>query len=143
MRSLLGAETNFQYCLAERCISSQIHDTGVEGPIFRCAACGCRMCTAHDPVIPFHEDEACSQYTERMDRERAEREAREQEARVRRQQEEASVAEVGRSSMECPGCGVNIHKTAGCDHMTCKIPSFSTLNSSTNSYSHASKVSER
>jgi hypothetical protein len=121
MRSLLSGEANFVYCQVEGCISGQIHDTGVEGPIFRCAACSFRMCTAHDPVIPFHEDEACSQYTERMDRERAEREAQEQNEKRRREQEEASVAEVGRSSMECPGCRVHIQKTSGCDHMTCKF----------------------
>jgi E3 ubiquitin-protein ligase RNF14 len=117
MRSFLSADANFLYCLAEGCPSGQIHDTGAEGPIFRCAACGYRMCTAHDPVIPFHENEVCTQYNERTEREKAEAEEAD---RVRFQQEEASAAEVGRSSVECPGCGVQIQKTTGCDHMTCK-----------------------
>jgi hypothetical protein len=53
---------------------------------------------------------------------RYERAAREEES-TKREAEEASIAEVGRSSVECPGCGANIHKTAGCDHMTCKFVS--------------------
>ena len=121
MRTFLNAETNFVYCLTEGCQSGQIHDTGVEGPIFRCAACGYRMCTAHDPVIPFHENEACTQYNERVELERVEREARDERVRVRREQDEASAAEAGRSSVECPGCGVQIQKIDGCDHMTCKL----------------------
>ncbi|CAG5166511.1 uncharacterized protein ALTATR162_LOCUS6935 [Alternaria atra] len=120
MRTFLNAETNFVYCLTEGCQSGQIHDTGVEGPIFRCAACGYRMCTAHDPVIPFHENEACTQYNERVELERVEREARDERVRVRREQDEASAAEAGRSSVECPGCGVQIQKIDGCDHMTCR-----------------------
>jgi E3 ubiquitin-protein ligase RNF14 len=78
------------------------------------------MCTAHTPIVAFHENETCVQYTERIERERVEREAREKEERIKREQEEASAAEVGRSSVECPGCGANISKTAGCDHMTCR-----------------------
>jgi hypothetical protein len=131
MRSLLSADKTFLYCHAEGCSSGQIHDTGVEGPIFRCAACGYRMRTAHDPIIPFHENEVCTQYNDRMKREEAEIKAREKEdervrtrqeedMRVRRRQEEASAAEVAKSSVECPGCGVQIQKTKGCDHMTCK-----------------------
>ncbi|KAF1835131.1 hypothetical protein BDW02DRAFT_496646, partial [Decorospora gaudefroyi] len=121
IRSYLSADTNFLYCLAAGCTSGQIHDTGVEGPIFRCVACGFRMCTAHEPVVAFHEGEACTQYTERVERERVERlTAKEEEARKRRQDDEASVAEVGRSSVECPGCGAFIQKTTGCDHMTCR-----------------------
>jgi hypothetical protein len=128
MRSLLSADKNFLYCHAEGCSSGQIHDTGVEGPIFRCAACGYRMCTAHDPIVPFHENEACTQYNERIAQEIAqaeedeerERNQQEEEARIRRQHEAASAAEVAKSSVECPGCGVQIQKTKGCDHMTCK-----------------------
>ncbi|CAN9302397.1 unnamed protein product [Alternaria alternata] len=88
------------------------------------------MCTAHDPVIPFHENEVCTQYNERMKREEAEMKAREKEEervrtqqeedmRVRRRQEEASAAKVAKSSVKCPGCGLQIQKISGCDHMTC------------------------
>lgn len=120
MRTLLSADENFLYCLAEGCSSGQVHDTGVEGPIFRCAACGSRMCTAHTPVIPFHENESCVVYTQRL--ERQEREANETpEAQCTRLQEEASRAEVEKTAVECPGCEVPIHKISGCDHMTCKF----------------------
>jgi hypothetical protein len=86
------------------------------------------MCTAHDPIVPFHENEACTQYNERIAQEIAqaeedeerERNQQEEEARIRRQHEAASAAEVAKSSVECPGCGVQIQKTKGCDHMTCK-----------------------
>ena len=122
VRSLLSADEKFLYCLAEGCPSGQVHDTGIEGPIFRCAGCGFRMCTAHIPIIPFHENETCNTYTERMERERQEREARQEEdTRRKREDEEASAAEVKKNAVECPGCGVQIHKMAGCDHMTCKL----------------------
>ncbi|KAI8943264.1 hypothetical protein NX059_001284 [Plenodomus lindquistii] len=120
MRSYLSSEPNFTYCLAPTCTSGQIHDTGTAGPIFRCAACKFRMCTAHTPPVPFHEDESCTQYTERVERKRIATEAREAALRVRREQEQASAAEVTKTSVECPGCGIMISKTVGCDHMTCR-----------------------
>ena len=120
MQRFLSADKDFLYCLTEGCSSGQIHDNGVEGPIFRCAACGHRMCTAHNPVVPFHENETCTQYNERIKHGTAEREAQEKESRLRGEQEEASAAEVSKSSVECPGCGVHIQKLSGCDHMTCK-----------------------
>ncbi|KAH6882466.1 hypothetical protein BKA58DRAFT_373374 [Alternaria rosae] len=122
MQSYLSTNKSFLCCLAEGCPSGQIHDTGVAGPIFRCAACGHRMCTAHNPIIPFHEDEVCTQYNERIERERLVREAQNEEVRLRREQEEASIAEVGKSSVECPGYGAQIQKTSGYDHMTCRWP---------------------
>lgn len=116
VRSLLSADEKFLYCLAKGCPSGQIHDTGPEGPIFRCVNCGFRMCTAHTPVIPFHENETCKTYTERIAMETQER-----DARRKRKEEEASAAEVEKNAVECPGCGVRIQKMEGCDHMTCKF----------------------
>ncbi|KAA8621650.1 IBR multi-domain protein [Pyrenophora tritici-repentis] len=60
MRSLLSSDPSFLYCLNPSCTSGQIHDSGTAGPIFRCAECGFKMCTAHEPVVPFHEDETCA-----------------------------------------------------------------------------------
>ena len=37
----------------------------------------------------------------------------------RAREEEASLREVDRSSQPCPGCGMAIQKTVGCDHMRC------------------------
>ncbi|KAF2126738.1 hypothetical protein P153DRAFT_406986 [Dothidotthia symphoricarpi CBS 119687] len=122
MRSVLSNDPNFRYCIAEGCTSGQIHDTGAEGYIFRCGACGFRICTVHD--MPFHSDETCTQYDARMAKEEEERRAKQQqlekEEEARRLQEEASVAEVGRCAVVCPGCKAPIQKTAGCDHMTCR-----------------------
>jgi hypothetical protein len=109
-------DPDFRSCYAENCNSGQIHDTGVEGNIFRCNACGFRVCTVHN--VAFHTDETCDQYDERIAREERERQ---EETRIKQEQEEASLAEVSRSSVECPGCGANIQKTEGCDHMTCKF----------------------
>ncbi|KAI1671585.1 IBR domain containing protein [Pyrenophora tritici-repentis] len=121
MRSLLSSDPSFLYCLNPSCTSGQIHDSGTAGPIFRCAECGFKMCTAHEPVVPFHEDETCAVYVERVERERQEREARQEEdEKRRREEEEASREAVKRDAVECPGCGVMIHKMAGCDHMTCR-----------------------
>jgi hypothetical protein len=40
-----------------------------------------------------------------------------------KEQIEASLVEVKKSSVKCPGekCGYRIQKTSGCDHMTCKF----------------------
>jgi predicted RNA-binding Zn-ribbon protein involved in translation (DUF1610 family) len=118
MRSFLSNDPSFFYCPAQGCSSGQIHDTTFEGNIFRCNACGFRVCTHHTPHVPFHENETCVQFDKRIARERAERE---EEERKRREEEAASLAEVENSSVECPGCGAHITKTAGCDHMTCKF----------------------
>lgn len=112
MRRLLGEEPGFMYCLAKGCTSGQIHDTGVEGPIFRCAACDFRMCTAHPTPVPFHEHESCAQYIKRIEDEAS-------NTRKKRE-DDASAAEVKRACIQCPKCGVNIQKNNGCDHMTCK-----------------------
>lgn len=109
LRSFLSTQEDFIYCITPGCSSGQIHDTatlGERGPIFRCVGCGYRMCTAHTPVIPFHENETCAEYDKRTEAEQA--------------QEEASVALLKEKAQKCPGCGSQIEKTTGCDHMTCK-----------------------
>lgn len=117
MRSFLSNDPSFFYCPAEACTSGQIHDTSSAGNIFRCNACGFRVCTHHTPHVPWHDNETCTQFDDRVARERA---AKAEEERIKREAEEASIAEVGRSAVQCPGCGANIQKTTGCDHMTCK-----------------------
>ncbi|KAH7555580.1 hypothetical protein BM1_07203 [Bipolaris maydis] len=96
-------------CLDE-CRKLHIHDTstlGEQGPIFRCVGCGYRMCTAHTPIVPFHENETCAEYDKRIETEKEEEEA-------------ASVALLKEKAQKCPGCGSQIEKTTGCDRMTCK-----------------------
>jgi hypothetical protein len=117
-RSLLSADKDFLYCLAAGCTSGQIHFDRTQSPIFRCAACGYRMCTAHVPLVAFHEGETCKEFERRLE---AEKNAQEEQARKRREQEEASVQAVKQRARECPGCGAQIEKVSGCDHMTCKF----------------------
>ena len=91
-----------------------MHDASTEGYIFRCTGCGYRHCTSCK--VAFHTDETCAQYQERIAKER------EEELRIQKEQEEASLAEVTKVSVACPGCGANIQKSHGCYHMTCERP---------------------
>lgn len=45
---------------------------------------------------------------------------KEEEERRRAEEEEVSNEVVGKTAVNCPGCGAMIEKTSGCDHMTCK-----------------------
>lgn len=123
MRAFLSKDASFRYCLAKGCSSGQVHDSGAEGQIFRCGACGFRVCTVHD--MAFHDGETCAAYDERLvreEKERVEREVQEDQSRKERVEQEAkSLAEVQKAVM-CPNqkCKVPIHKLSGCDHMTCK-----------------------
>ncbi|KAF2636008.1 hypothetical protein P280DRAFT_510790, partial [Massarina eburnea CBS 473.64] len=114
IRNILSNDASFRYCIADGCTFGQIHDSDNDGNIFRCGACGFRACVTHD--VPFHTDETCRQYDERMQREESERT---EEIGLRREQEAASLEVVGKTAVQCPGCGMNIQKTGGCDHMTC------------------------
>jgi hypothetical protein len=53
-------------------------------------------------------------------------------AEKRRVEEAASIAVIEKITKKCPGkpgqpCGWNIEKVAGCDHMTCMLPSNSSI----------------
>ncbi|KAJ8107199.1 hypothetical protein OPT61_g9031 [Boeremia exigua] len=114
MRAFLSADPNFRYCLAEGCNSGQIHDAEAENNIFRCNACGFRVCTVHD--VPFHTGKTCAQYDERQRKKQEKKRKRDQE---RAEQDEMSVVEIKASTVKCPGCEVPIHKYEACDHITC------------------------
>ena len=111
-RNLLSADSEFLYCQSPGCSSGQMHDASTEGYIFRCTECGYGHCTSCK--VAFHTDETCTRYQERISKER------EEELRIQKKQEEASLAEVTKVSVACPGCGANIQKSHGCDHMTCE-----------------------
>ena len=117
MRSFLSNDPDFQYCLAQGCSSGHIHDTSTEGYIFRCTSCGFRMCVSCK--VPFHTDKTCAQY-QAWRREEEERKRRDDQKRE--EQDQASKAEIERSTTKCPGCKAPIHKYVACDHITCKLP---------------------
>jgi hypothetical protein len=129
IRNFLSVHLDFRYCMAEGCPSGQIHDDGVEANIFRCVACGFRVCTVHD--VPFHENMTCADYETRIRREEKTKRKEAKKRRMRRRQEAASLAEVRRSAALCPGCQVPIQKNSGCDHMTCKSPLSATVHENT------------
>lgn len=113
-RDALSGDPNFRWCRAPGCQSGQVHESGHEGNIFRCAECGFRVCVIHDNT--WHEGETCQEYDYRVSG------AKEREEQRRKEQEEASLKAINKISKKCPGagCGWNIQKHNGCDHMTCR-----------------------
>ena len=111
VQAALENVSDYFSCHAENCDYGHIHDDEDNtNNIWRCRnpACSARICTIHK--IPFHTDETCEQYDQRI------------KAEVRVQEEEAaSRRTVADMSKACPNpdCGYSIHKYAGCDHITC------------------------
>jgi hypothetical protein len=60
MRAALGKDPRFRWCRAPNCNSGQIHLNGEDGNIFRCVACGHRVCVIHNDT--FHEGETCQEF---------------------------------------------------------------------------------
>jgi hypothetical protein len=67
--------------------------------------CKARYCL--DCEVPFHERQTCDEY--------------QADAKRRNEDEQKSLATVKQLSRPCPGpgCGINIDKYTGCDHVTC------------------------
>ena len=59
-----------------------------------------------------HDNETCEEYLDRLESAK--------QKRKRDKEDKASAKEVKRIAKECPGCGAQIQKTSGCDHMTCE-----------------------
>ncbi|KAF2692067.1 hypothetical protein K458DRAFT_286283 [Lentithecium fluviatile CBS 122367] len=110
VRAALGDDPNFRWCRAQGCNSGQVHLSGEDSNIFRCVACGHRVCVIHNDT--FHEGETCQEFDYRTSG---------QKERDQRKQEEASERAIGKLTKKCPGkgCSFNIQKNGGCDHMTC------------------------
>jgi E3 ubiquitin-protein ligase RNF14 len=91
----------------------QIHEGGHDNNIFTCATCQFRVCIIHD--TEWHEGETCEEYDLRTS------------PTQQNLQEKNSLEEVARISKKCPGdgCGCNIEKNCGCDHMTCEYRAYS------------------
>jgi E3 ubiquitin-protein ligase RNF14 len=104
----LSSLDSFRWCLQRGCKSGQIHETGTDGPIFCCHACGFKICVIHD--IKWHEGETCKEYDYRTN------------LKLKRKEESASAQTISRTTKQCPqsSCKAPIEKNDGCDHMTCK-----------------------
>jgi len=111
-REALNDDPNFRWCRRAGCRSGQIHENGINGNIFRCIACGFKVCVVHEDI--WHEGETCKEYDYRMSGKKA---------GDQKMQEKASVRVISQLTKKCPGkggrCGWNIEKKGGCDHMTC------------------------
>ncbi|KAF1958793.1 hypothetical protein CC80DRAFT_394505, partial [Byssothecium circinans] len=103
MREALGNIPDFVWCTAPGCTSGQIHSDGNEGNIFRCVACGYRLCLIHK--VKWHEGETCDEYTYRTSR----RKQRDELAR----QNKASEAAIEKIAKKCPECTSPIEKDGG------------------------------
>jgi hypothetical protein len=90
MRATLGNDPNFRWCRAPGCASGQVHLNGEDGNIFRCVACGHRVCVVHNDT--FHEGETCQEFDYRTSG---------RKERDQRRQEEASEQAVRKSSKVC------------------------------------------
>lgn len=107
-RSCRESDEEFRACPNADCDWGCLMSTKADGNIFRCQMCKyryCSMCGA-----PMHEDMTCEDYQAKLRREREE---------AIRQEEEASRAEVSKTTKQCPKCKSAIWKSGGCAHMTC------------------------
>ncbi|OCL05005.1 hypothetical protein AOQ84DRAFT_299751, partial [Glonium stellatum] len=105
-RAALSTISEFRWCISPNgCTSGQIHESGPEGPIFRCMSCGFKSCTVHERA--WHEGETCEEYDYRTD------------PKKKKAEDEASAKLVHKIAKNCPGCEWRIEKISGCDHMTC------------------------
>ncbi|KAF1972361.1 hypothetical protein BU23DRAFT_387472, partial [Bimuria novae-zelandiae CBS 107.79] len=106
--SVLARDPKFRWCLEPNCASGQIHEGGLEENIFTCIVCGFHVCVFHERK--WHEGETCDDFDRRVEQEEEQR-----------MQEAASAKVISMLTKTCPGegCGWNIEKNGGCDHMTC------------------------
>jgi hypothetical protein len=106
MKRALQSMEDYRECLSPICNGGQLHDGGEDYPIVTCHSCQATSCYTHQ--IPYHFDETCEQFDEKI-RESTERENLER-----------SIALVMQLCKTCPGCGFDIEKTTGCDHVSNK-----------------------
>jgi hypothetical protein len=103
LRAALRADPHYRDCRTQGCLGGHIQIPDEDGTLFICRLCKKSFCIKHNTD---HSGESCRAYERRTARKRAEDKASEDIIKV--------------SSTRCPMCKVPIHKTHGCDHMTCK-----------------------
>jgi hypothetical protein len=100
-RNAVGAMPGFRFCTRPSCESGQVH--AARCPKFTCHACGAKHCVNHG--IPWHKGETCDEYDVRN--------------RRRRKEEQKSAQAARGMSKPCPACKRDVHKSSGCNHITC------------------------
>ncbi|GAB5367593.1 hypothetical protein AAMO2058_001244100 [Amorphochlora amoebiformis] len=85
-----------------KCNKDQLGDP--ERPWMTCKSCGHEYCFEHADA--HSRLEACGAYEARMAKDKAYK---------------LSESLIRRTSKKCPGCGTNIEKLSGCNHMTCTV----------------------
>lgn len=123
-RGIADSTPGWRWCLAPRCNAGQVHQPSLHtklklagngkkhkrtratdnDTICTCTECGAKACVPCDR--PFHEDETCVQFQQRI--KKAEHD------------EIASLKTIAEECKKCPFCTRNIERRGGCDQMTCK-----------------------
>ncbi|KAI5857541.1 hypothetical protein BZA05DRAFT_383901 [Tricharina praecox] len=104
-RRFLQDNPDWLMCPNGWCGQLQKHEGGAARPWLQCLACGSFMCFNHRDE-PYHAGLSCAEVDD---------------ARNRVMQEGIQMSEelVRSISKVCPNCQFDIHKTGGCEHMTC------------------------
>lgn len=100
-RSLASADETWRWCLAPGCGHGSLQDGRKE--MIRCRKCGYKTCFKHQ--VPWHSSYTCEEY-----------EMSHPQAKITRTTEEMVI----KMSKPCPGCGIAVQKTGGCNHMNCE-----------------------
>lgn len=111
-RASVKLDKDLVQCPSAECEYGHFQSAEEDGNIFKCQVCQARYCIVCN--VSMHDEMTCEQYQESQ-KPRTEKRKREIE-----DDGEAAEAKVRKISKPCPGCGVNIEKTYGCDHMTFK-----------------------
>ncbi|CAD6444579.1 c4d4a93d-0df2-44c8-ae35-bdf68069c3f8 [Sclerotinia trifoliorum] len=101
LKNYSRSQSNFNWCLAPKCGSGQIH----EGDNARMICISCKEATCVQHQVPWHESLTCAEYDDSTKRHRGE--------------EEKSREEVRKISVACPRCSAPIQKKGGCAHIKC------------------------
>ncbi|KAK3300893.1 uncharacterized protein B0H64DRAFT_26255 [Chaetomium fimeti] len=100
-RATLTKDPTFHFCLSPACGSGQMYEAAC--PRFECISCQASSCLHHR--VAWHTDETCEAYDKRN--------------QARQAAEKASEKAIRGSSKPCPKCQRDVHKFAGCNHITC------------------------
>jgi IBR domain, a half RING-finger domain len=113
--AILGG-LSFRWCGVPECQNGFLCDPERESYV-ACNACGRMTCLSCN--VEYHSGICCKDFQ----RQRTGAEEEDLAKRNRADQEQRSMAEIGRRFVKCPGqnCGAPIEKTGGCDHMTYKV----------------------